>query len=287
MSAEETRSLIAAMRGHAETERRLADRAQLAAARQELLAVSAVPGDARRVHADAVAARHNAEALHRLVAEMARARADRLEAWLSDPCWPARRPRMLDVVAEVLGTPSASAILWFGRDGQWSRLSASDSLAQAACEAEILTGQGPSTQAWRTGRSCATAAVDVAARWPLYAHAAPGAQAVVAAPLGPASGRLGAICAHYPAPGIGPSTVATTNAAAAAVTRLLLHQDNAGSLLARDTDLTIVYQAVGLISVRADCDLNDARSLLAARAFAAGVTLAEAAAAVLSGDFRI
>ena len=259
ISADETRARIGVLRGQAAAEQCLAAEAG---------------GD------------HQARAVHALAAEIAGLRADGLEAWLraGDPGVP--RPRMVDVLAGVLGTPSVAAVLWFGPDGQWTRLSASDPDGQAACEAEMLTGEGPATRAWRTGRPCAASAAEVAGRWPLYAAATAGLgpAAVSAAPLGPEESPLGAICARYP-DGAGPEQVSV---AAAAVTRLLLYQaGNIGQLLARDTSLTAVHRAAGLIAAQAGCTTSEAHSLLAAFAFASDIPLAEAAGAVLNGDITL
>lgn len=239
----------------------------------------------RRLAAEAAGDRQ-AGAVHALAARLAGLRADGLQAWLraGDPGVP--RPRMVNVLAAVLGTPSVTAVLWFGRDGQWTRLSASDPDGQAAGEAELLAGQGPATRAWRTGLPCAASAAEVAARWPLYAHAIAGLDpaAVAAAPLGPAESPLGAISARYHHD-TGPETVTAT---AAAVTRLLLHQaGNIGQLLARDASLAAVHRAAGLIAAREGCTPEQARSLLAACAFASDIPLARAADAVLNGDITL
>ncbi|MHB1874102.1 MAG: GAF domain-containing protein [Streptosporangiaceae bacterium] len=288
MSTEEARSRIAVLRQQAEAERRRAAGAATAADAQLALAAATAPGDAQRPHAVAAAAHREAEALHLMAARIAGSRAEQLTWWLraADPAAP--RPRMIDALADVLGTPSASATLWFGA-GAWTRLSASDPTGQAACEAESLTGEGPATQAWRSGQPCAAAGPEVADRWPLYAHATAdlAVTAVVAAPIGLPDGLLGAICAYHLEPFVSEAAAARISRAATAVTRLLLHQPGSvGQLLARDVDLTVVHRAVGLISVQAGCDTGEARSLLTARAFADGVPLAEAAAAVLSGAAR-
>ena len=193
----------------------------------------------RSLAAEAAGGDRQAGAVHALAAQLAGLRADGLQAWLraGDPGVP--RPRMVDVLAAVLGTPSVTAVLWFGEGGQWARLSASDPDGQAAGEAELLAGQGPATRAWRTGRPCTASAAEVAARWPLYAHAIAGLDpaAVAAAPLGPPESPLGAISARYHE-AAGPETVTAT---ATAVTRLLLHQaGNIGQLLARDASLSAV-----------------------------------------------
>ena len=261
ISGDETLDRIGVLRRQAVTERNLA-------------AAAAAAND------------HEAQAVHALAAEIAALRADGLQAWLraGDPGVP--RPRMVNVFAAVLGTPSVAAVLWFGQDSQWTRLSASDPDGQAACEAETLTGQGPATCAWRTGRPCAASPAQIAARWPLYAHAIAGLgpAAVAAAPLGPADRPLGAICARYQH-GTGPEQVTAT---AAAATRLMLHQaGNIGRLLARDATLTAVHRAAGLIAVQAGCTPEQARSLLAALAFATDIPLADAARAALDGDISL
>lgn len=221
-------------------------------------------------------------AVHRMAAAIAERRADGIEAWLASTDRSVRRPRMLDVTAVMLGTPSVSAMMRFGDGGQWSRLSASDVAGQAAAEAEMVTGQGPATEAWRSGRAIGVPAPEVAARWPLYAHAgaAPANRAVAAAPLGPAEAHLGAMCAYYD----DAADLTLISTVAAALTRLMLHQaGDIGVLLARDTDLAIVHQATGYLAAQTGCSPAEAHNLLEAFAVADNVPLAQAAAAVLRG----
>ena len=223
--------------------------------------------------------------MHLMAARIAEMTAAGLAGWAAGASPVPRRPRMVDAVAALIGTPSVSVPMWFGQD-QWPRLSASDPVAQAACEAEILTGQGPATQARAEDAAIAVQWSQIAVRWPLYGHAASGLGigSAAAAPLGPPGGSLGAICAYYAAPEICGMTVIRTRRAAAAVTRLLLHQAGAvGPLLAKDPGFTAVHQAIGLIRTRAACTTRDARTLLASAAFAGGISLAEAAEAVLNG----
>ena len=222
-------------------------------------------------------------AVHRIAADIATRRAADIEAWLSGTGRGDRRPRMIDVTAAVLGTPSASAMMRFGDGGRWSRLSASDEAGQAAAEAEMVTGQGPATEAWQSGHPISAPAAEVAARWPLYAHAGAGSanRAVAAAPLGPAEAHLGAMCAYYD----DAADLTLISTVAAAVTRLMLHQaGNIGALLARDTGLTIVHQATGYLAAQTGCSPAEAHSLLEAFAVADNVPLAQAAAAVLRGE---
>jgi hypothetical protein len=228
-------------------------------------------------------------AVHLMAARIAEMTAASLADWAASTRRGARRPRMTDAVAALIGTPSVSVPMWFGPD-QWPRLSASDSVARAACEAEILTGQGPATQARSQGAVVAADWSRIAARWPLYSHAAAGLGmgGAVAAPLGPPGGSLGAICAYYADPEITAAAVTMTRHAAAAVTRLMLHQAGAiGLLLAKEPALVAVHRAVGLIRVRAACTTSDARLILASAAFAGNISLAQAAEAVLNGDITL
>ena len=222
-------------------------------------------------------------AVHRMAAAIAERRADDIEMWLAGADRGGRHPRMIDVGAMTLGTPTVSAMMRFGDGGRWSRLSASDEAGQAAAEAEMVTGQGPATEAWQSGLAICVPAPEVAARWPLYAHAgaAPTNRSVAAAPLGPAEAHLGAMCAYYD----GAADLTLISTVAAALTRLMLHQaGNIGALLARDTDLAIVHQATGYLAARTGCSPAEAHHLLEAFAVADNVPLAQAAAAVLRGE---
>jgi hypothetical protein len=278
---------IRALRRRAASEQRMAARAAAAASAEEALASSGVAGGAGGVHAAAAAVHRDAEAFHLMVAEMAELQAARMVRWLAGPSPAGTRPRLVAVAAAMLGTPSASVTIWSGCDRV--RLSASDATAKAACECEAITAQGPGTDAWSTGQSCAAAGERIADRWPLYAQAvaALGVRGVVAAPLGPGAAGLGAICAYYRSPAVSSSAVIGAGQVAAALTRLLLHDAvELAPLLAEDYDLAVIQQAVGMVSVQAGCTISQADDLLAARAYADSVPLIQAAATVLSGETR-
>lgn len=274
------------MRTQAAAEHDRAVRAAAAAARHEALAAAA-SGQARAVHVAAAAQHREAEAFHLLVAELAGSMAARLDGWLSDPDERAPRPRLVTVAAGMLGTPSAAGgLLGTGRAA--ARMSASDATARAAWEAEAVTGQGPATQAWSTGSPCAAGGRDLAECWPLFAHAAAGlgVHSVVAAPLG---ARLGVVCAYYREPVISEAAaLAMAGQVAAALTCVTLRsaQDLGPDLIASPGDHGAVHQAIGMISVQAGCRIDVAYDLLAARAYADGMPLERAAAAVVRGDTR-
>lgn len=79
----------------------------------------------------------------------------------------------------------------------------------------------------------------------------------------------------------------TARQVAAALTQLLVHEgDDFVRLLARDGGHAVIHQAAGMITAQACCDIDQARHLLAARAFADGASLARTAAAVVRFDVR-
>jgi hypothetical protein len=279
---------IAALRQRADAEYRFAARAAEAASRQQTLAAAAASSQARSAHSAAAALHHDAEKLHLMAAAMARSQEARIVRWLGDPDPVAVRPRLIGVAAAMLGTPSASVTIQ-SPGVPMGRLSGSDPAGQAACEAEAVAGGGPGTDAWTRGRLRAAAGPQIAAFWPLYAQAVTrlGVRAVVAAPLGPPAGRVGAVCAYYYAPALAEDAEERTFRVAAALARLLLHEPgDLAPLLANDQDFAVIHQAAGMISVQAGCSISDAQHLLAARAYADGMPLAHTAAAVIRGQAR-
>lgn len=278
--ADEARPRAAALRRRADTQRA---RAARAAAEAEARAGRTPPGLSKDVHAAAATAHRQAETLHLSAAAMAESLLARLDHWVSDPDTQARRPRLVGVAADMLGTPSVSVVLMA------ARLSGSDQVAQAVCEAWALTGQGPGAEAVSTGQPSAATAAEISRRWPLFAPtiAGLGINSVAAAPLGTAANRLGAVCGYYRQTALAATALTQVSHVAGALTLLLLHEgDDLGPLLARDGSQLVIHQAAGMITVQACCDIEQARHLLAARAFADGTTLAQTAAAIVQGDIQ-
>lgn len=262
-------------------------RAGATAARHETLAAAAATEQASGVHAATAALHRDVEALHLAVAGMAESQAARLDRWLSAPEEQAARPRLVVVVADLLGTPSAAAGLRDEGRAE-ARMSASDAMARAAWEAEALAAQGPGTQAWSAGKPCAATGQDLLDRWPLFAQAAAGlgVRSVVAAPIGLPAARIGAVCGYYRNSISTEVALAMADRVAAAVTRLLLQSAQAlgPATVAFPGDQVVVHHATGMISAQVGCGLGDARDLLTARAYADGVPLAQAAATVMRGE---
>lgn len=280
---------IAALGRRAAAQRARAARASALAEVAEALAAFTSPGRVRDVHAAAASGHREAEVFHLSAAGMAECLEGRLRSWVSNPDPQAMRPRLVGVAAGMLGTASASVVLLSGT-GMESRLSGSDEAAQAACEAQALTGQGPAAEASSTGQPCAATAAEIGHRWPLFAHTIGGLgiQSVIAAPLGTSDDRLGAVCGYYREPVLPATALARAGQVAAALTQLLLHEgDDFVRLLARDGGHAVIHQAEGMVSAQACCDIGQARRLLAARAFADGASLARTAAAVVRGDIQL
>jgi hypothetical protein len=233
--------------------------------------------------------RHLASAqLHSLVA----ARLDRS----ADPSDGALRPVFLAAVASVLGASSALAVL-HGQQHGAAVVGASDRIARAAHDLELVMAEGPTLEATRTGMPVKAAGAALADRWPQYGTAVTelGVHAVVAAPLGLPGARIGALCALGREPEIGDEAALAATRVADAFTRLLLQATGRSRfdedpLAAPPFDgtgfLAVVHQAAGMVSVHCDCTIRDAQDLLAMRAFAEGVPVADIAGQIVTGQTR-
>jgi hypothetical protein len=199
---------------------------------------------------------------------------------------------LMTTVADRLGAASAAAALGGGRHA--AVVAASDEVARAAHDLELVFAEGPATEA-ADGAFVSASGRALLDRWPRYGPAAAelGIRAVCAAPLRPADVGLGALCAYDPA--AESWTAAATRLMSEALSELLtsvpglpgLEPDLSffGSTRTFDHD-AVVHQAVGILSVQCSCELDEAADLLAARAFADGRPLPEVAMRVLAGDDR-
>jgi hypothetical protein len=206
------------------------------------------------------------------------------------------RPVFLAAIASELGVSSALAVLHGRRQGA-AVIGASDRTAQAAHDLELVMAEGPMLEAARSGVPVRAAGAALADRWPRYGPAVAelGVQAVVAAPLGLPGTRIGALCALGREPVIGEEAALAAGRMADAFTRLLLcpagpqwPDDNpfAAPLSDGTGYLAVVHQAAGMVSVHCNCNIRDAQDLLAMRAFAEGVPVADIAVQVVTGQTR-
>jgi len=204
-------------------------------------------------------------------------------------------PVLMEAIAAQLGTASVLATL-----GSQSRVpvmvAASDDTARAAHELELVMAEGPATEA--SGGALVTAVGrNLLDRWPHYgpALAELGIHAVCAAPLGPPGVGIGALCAYDRVPAAPQRTATATKLMAEALTQVLLGSSRFAKpddelailgFLGASENLSVVQQAVGIVSVQCDCQVGDAADLLAARAFADGTSLAEVARQIVHGDLQ-
>ena len=252
----------------------------------------------RPLHARLGALYRRMEARHLASAELHSLLAARLDGFADGPEGPLR-PVFMSAVASVLGASSALAVLHGQRHGA-AVVGASDRTAQAAHALELVMAEGPTLEAARCGAPVTAAGTALADRWPRYGTAVTelGVHAVVAAPLGLPGARIGALCALGREPEIDNEAGPAAGRVAEAFTRLLLQLADlplAGLPLPDDDSLVlslfdgagylaVVHQAAGMVSVHCDCSIEDAQDLLAMRAFAEGVPVAEIAAHVVTGQ---
>ncbi|MBV9448881.1 MAG: GAF domain-containing protein [Streptosporangiaceae bacterium] len=209
---------LAAMGHQAFVQRQRADRNAKLAARYEM-----EPGTARlrEVRAKMAAAHRASEARLLISADLLELSAIRLERWLAHPEMP--RPPLITAVAAMLGTKTAAARL-DGRRHAAALVTASDETARAACDLEIVLGEGPSATARNEGTALSAAGIALLDRWPRYGAAVAdlGVRAVVAAPLRAGGASIGALCAYDQRPVVADGVTATADRLAAALTVLWL-----------------------------------------------------------------
>lgn len=252
------------------------------------------PESLRPLHARLGALHRRMEERHLASAQLHGLLAARLDRWAGGPEG-ALRPVVMAAIASVLGASSALAVLHGQRHGA-AVVGASDRTAQAAHDLELVMAEGPTLEAAQRGAPVTAAGTALAERWPRYGAAVTelGVHAVVAAPLGLPGARIGALCALGREPEMGDEAGPAAGRMADAFTLLLLQQladlplpDDDSlvlSLFDGASYLAVVHQAAGMVSVQCDCSIEDAQDLLAMRAFAEGVPVAEIATLVVTGQ---
>jgi hypothetical protein len=276
-------------------ERGRAARAEEIAARCEAES-AAGPEHLRSLRARMAILHRQMQTRHRTSAALHEAHAVRMQAW-ADGRGPAFQPVFMSAVAAAMGVGSAAATL-YGRRPAAVVTAASDALARAAHDLEIVLGEGPAVTAMTAGVPVSAVGGSLADRWPLYGPAIGelGVRAVVAVPLRHATGCLGTLCAYSHEPVLSDSVVAFAGRVADAVTHtvLLSPPDPTASGAVRDVPLfgesdyqAIVHQAAGMVAVQFGCGIDDAEHLLHARAFADGQPVEEVALSVLRRETRL
>jgi len=238
------------------------------------------------------------EQRHLAAARLQALHAARLQKWAQDPHGHGElRPVFMAAVAAMLGVDSAAVTL-FGRQRAQAMVATSDPTAQAAHELESVLGEGPTTDATASGAVVVAAGPAVGSRWPRYGAAVAelGVLAVVATPLTLPTVCLGALCGFDSRSSLHDGVAASADKVADALTHtVLLNSRAAGEAegiprlpLFDEADYqAVVHQAVGMVSIQCDCDIDDALAMLRARSFADGRPVAVIAQQIVDGILRL
>ncbi|NUO57000.1 MAG: ANTAR domain-containing protein [Hamadaea sp.] len=287
---DQLRAAILLATAMAEHERQCAERSQRFAERHERLLASGA-SEHRDLHERMVAVNRGSVGRHLAARRIHLAHAERLRKWRLDQT-PGAEP-LMSAMAEIVGAPAALTLV--GRNLAQAYASASDRIAEAAQDLELMLGEGPMTDAVRAGAPVVaevTSGSD-ALRWPLYlpALADLGVREVIAVPVGSRWSCLGALAVF--GPGHAAATVRRLGQVADALTQsVLLASDGSGgfpylTFFDVDAGRSTLHQAVGMLCERLGCGPADALALLQARAFAAGLAVETVAAGVVRREITL
>ncbi|MEI5098872.1 GAF domain-containing protein [Streptomyces sp. PmtG] len=234
-------------------------RADEAAERHERWAADS----SRELHQELADALRASAGCHRSSARLQEAFAQRVEGWTKEH---GARPQFMTGVAEACGTNSVALTL-VGADQSQLAVAASNPAARAAQDLEFMLGEGPTKDATRDNGLVFATSETAEERWPCYgpALAALGIREVAAIPLESTARCFGALAVFDPRPGL-IGTSAFLEIVAGLAHTVLLGPELYGGTDHRD----VVQQAAGMVSVQADCRVNDALALIKARAFSRG-----------------
>jgi ANTAR domain-containing protein len=192
---------------------------------------------------------------------------------------------------ELLGVSGAAVALILAGDGP-SSLAASDPLAELIVDLQCTLGEGPSIDAYGSGRPVLVGELAAGTRWPAFAPEAiaAGAVAVFALPLQVGAARFGAFTLYRDRAGpLGPSALADALAIgelACEITLCLQADVPPGSLAQVVDDVvaqrTVIYQATGMVLAQLGISPEAALATLRARAYADGRPLADVSADVVA-----
>ena len=197
------------------------------------------------------------------------------------------------ISAEFLGLDGSSIVL-SGDDGEFTSLCASNSIARALTNLEIVLGQGPTIEACRGAIVNEPSLLDAPERWSLFTPRAIelGAQAVFGYPVRLGGVRFGAISLFR----LGSGQLTGTQEGdaylmASVIGRAILADEaggNGGGLvgeLGGESRLDfVVHQAAGMIAVQGSMSIRDALVSMRAHSFAVDWELAALADRILSRE---
>ncbi|WP_419997171.1 GAF and ANTAR domain-containing protein [Streptomyces boninensis] len=232
------------------------------------------------VYAETAAAHRRSAACHLAAARLHLSFAGKL---LDSSGGAAVRPHFMAEVADLFGTSSAALTL-IGTDLSQLSFAASDPRARAAQDLEYILGDGPVKAVTGSGTTTSAAGSELEVRWPGYGAglAALGVHEVVAVPLRSAGHCLGALSVYDPLTPAG-----RYDEVAAALTNLLLGADADPELYGGLDHQDVVHQATGMVAEQQGCTVNDALSIIKARAFADGESVRLVAERIVHGKMRL
>ncbi|MEU5434655.1 GAF domain-containing protein [Streptomyces sp. NPDC020719] len=197
------------------------------------------------------------------------------------------RHQFMAAVAETCGTSSAALTL-VGADMAQLALAASDQLARNAQDLEFVLNMGPARDAAGSRRTVCASGLAMEERWPGYGAglAELGLASVIALPLKSQDGCVGALTVFDPRPGLAECGVFGKVADALAES-MLLGPDADPDLYGETDHRAVVHQAAGMLSAQINCSLDNALSLIKARAFSWGESPESVARKIVSGDLKL
>lgn len=211
-------------------------------------------------------------------------------AWLGGLC---------KLAVRTLPATGVGISVMSGRPDTPSLSTASDVVSGQVEDLQFVLGEGPCLEAY-TARKPVVAVdlgLEASGRWPAYSPAAQnlGVRAVFAFPMQVGSARLGVLDVYQDQPGAlsEPAMAMAQVFADAAMTSLLAGQQAAGqdrSPEALEDALhhrMEVYQAQGMVQVQLEVSTGEAMLRLRAYAFAAGRSISEVAADIVSRRLKL
>ncbi|WP_427892876.1 GAF and ANTAR domain-containing protein [Kribbella sp. GL6] len=285
----------------AELQRARAGRAAAIACRHEDLATTA-PEALRSVHIRLAELHRRSEERHLTTARLHDAHVQRLTRWYSATDMESERPRLISAVAELVGARGAGLTL-LGSERTEASSIASGPLAAAAQDLELTLGEGPVHDSTAAGLPVIATAASLARRWPHYSPAvrALGVHSLAVVPLGSGGRCVGALAVFDPPDADRPDPLTgDLEGLADALTHTMLLTEqclgqvidasgtaSAAYLLGSPNHRVVLHQAVGMVAAQCECSIEDAFSLVRARAFADDVPVTDVARLIVDKRLRL
>jgi GAF domain-containing protein/ANTAR domain-containing protein len=186
-----------------------------------------------------------------------------------------------------------AAVLLMRDRTRWSTAAATDSTITAVADLQQTVGEGPSVEAYVSGGPVLVPDLAAARRWPALLPSFADVRAFFSFPLQLGAVRFGVLDLYRRTPGrLGRPALADALRLADLAAAALVHDPGAAVDDAGGWPLDVDFrpeidQASGMLSVHLGVDIAAAYARLRGHAFAAGLPLADVAAAVVAGTLRI